>query len=98
MEPTALGIALRTLASLLGGYAFLWGASSLGIAGLVALGMAYEEARTLCMLLAFLLYLIIFLWVWATHHFVRACVILVAGAGLFSAMAVVLQQQLTAGV
>ncbi|GAB3273626.1 iron uptake protein [Parahaliea aestuarii] len=95
--PLALAILSRIAASLLGGYAFLWGASSLGIAGLVALGMAYDEARTLCMIIAFLAYLVIFLWVWAARNMLRVWILLLAGGGLMSAAALVLQQQLIAG-
>ena len=36
----------RVLSALLGGYAFTWGFSSLGIAGLAALGVDFHEAET----------------------------------------------------
>ncbi|WP_206613553.1 iron uptake protein [Parahaliea mediterranea] len=95
--PMALAILSRTGASLLGGYAFLWGASSVGIAALVAAGMAFDAARTLCMMVALLAYLGIFLWVWAARNMLRVWLVLLGGGGLMSAAALLVQQQLTTG-
>ena len=47
-------IVSRVAASLLGSWLFVWGLSSLSIAGLAGLGVDYHEAQTFVMLLAFL--------------------------------------------
>jgi hypothetical protein len=47
----------RIAVALLGGYAFTWGFTALGIAGLVALGVDFHEAETGILLLAFLIIL-----------------------------------------
>jgi hypothetical protein len=60
-----LHIVSRIGAALLGGYAFTWGLSVLGIAAGVAAGVPYDEATTRMMLPAFLVYLGAFLWAFA---------------------------------
>lgn len=42
----------RIAAALLGGYAFTWGFTALGIAGLAALGVDFHAAETALMLVA----------------------------------------------
>ena len=63
-ESRALPVALplRLAAALLGGYAFVWGFVTLGIASLSAFGMGYDDAWMLMMMLAFLVYLGAILW------------------------------------
>ncbi|MFV0476305.1 MAG: iron uptake protein [Parahaliea sp.] len=92
-----LAILSRIAASLAGGYVFVWGASSLGIVTLVALGVDYDSAWTFCMLLAFLLYLTAFLWVWTVHRVLWAWLILAGGGGVMTAVALFVQQRLIAG-
>jgi hypothetical protein len=60
-----LHVVSRIGAALLGGYAFTWGLSVLGIAAGVAAGVPYDEATTRMMLPAFLVYLGAFLWAFA---------------------------------
>lgn len=80
-------IASRVTASLLGGWVFVWGFASLGIAGLVALGVPYGEARTLLMLLAFLVFLVAFCWSFAAASVVRVWVVLAGGGAVMTAAA-----------
>ena len=70
--PGPLHVTSRVLASLLGGYGFVWAFSALSICLLVAAGMAYQQAWTLVMMLAFLLFLGVLLWSFATASLVRA--------------------------
>jgi hypothetical protein len=55
-------VAARVAASVLGGYAFVWGFVTAGIALLARTGMPYGEAQTALHLLAFLVYLACFCW------------------------------------
>jgi len=77
----AVRIASRVAASLLGGYAFVWGFVTLGIALGLAVGMDYDDARTLCNLLAFLVFLSCFCWAFAHASLARVWGVL-AGGGL----------------
>lgn len=74
-------IASRIAASLLGGWTFTWGFVALGITLLVAAGMPYGEAQTLLYLLAFLVFLGLFLWAFAAPSVQRVWWVL-AGGGL----------------
>jgi hypothetical protein len=71
----------RIAAALLGGYAFVWGVTTFGITALVALGVGYDEARTTLMLLAFLVFLGVFLWAFAAASLARVWLVL-AGSGV----------------
>lgn len=82
----------RIAAALLGGYAFVWGMSTFGIAGLVALGVDYGEARMLFMLLAFPVYLGVFLWAFAAASGVRVWMVLAGGGALMTGVAWSIQQ------
>jgi hypothetical protein len=84
----------RIAAALLGGYAFTWGFTALGIAGLVALGVDFHEAETGVLLLAFLVFLGLFLWAFAAASVVRVWVFLGSGAVLMTAAAWALQSAL----
>lgn len=84
----------RIAAAVLGGYAFCWGFIALGVAGLFALGMPFHDAEQLASILAFLLYLVIFLWAFATPRLLRAWALLLVGGGLMAGLASVLQQLL----
>jgi ABC-type transport system involved in multi-copper enzyme maturation permease subunit len=72
-------ILARVLASLLGGYGFVWGFSVLGIALLVAAGMEFPQASTLVMLLAFLVFLVLFCWSFTAASVLRVWVVLAGG-------------------
>jgi hypothetical protein len=70
-------------ASVLGGYAFVWGFVSAGVALLARAGMPYGEAQTALYLLAFLLYLACFCWAVAAASLTRVWSVLAGGgAGL----------------
>lgn len=77
----------RIAASLLGGYAFTWGFTTLGITLLVAAGMPYGEAQTLLFLLAFLLFLGLFLWAFAAASLRRVWTVLAGGAAVMTTAA-----------
>jgi hypothetical protein len=79
-RPSAWQITSRIAASLLGGYACTWGFAALGIAGLMTLGMSFGDARTLTMLLAFLVFLAVFCWAYAAASVARVWATLV-GSG-----------------
>lgn len=92
--PTRAHVIGRIAASLLGGYAFTWGVTTLGITGLVALGVDYHEAHTVLMLLAFLVFLAAFLWAFAARCLLRVWGVLGLGGAGMTAAAWLLQQQL----
>ena len=79
MAVTALSITSRVAASLLGGYAFVWGFTVLGIALLVLAGMSYHEAQTLAYLLAFLLFLGVLCWAFAAAKVWKVWAVLAGG-------------------
>ena len=58
-----LSITIRLAAALLGSYAFTWGFSTLGVTGLVALGVDFHEAETALLLLAFLPVYAVLQWI-----------------------------------
>ncbi len=79
MTAASLAITSRVAASLLGGYAFTWGFTVLGIALLVLAGMTYHEAQTLIYLLAFLLFLVVFCWAFAAARVWKVWAVLAGG-------------------
>ena len=83
----AMHVASRVAASLLGGYAFVWGFVTLGIALLLAGGVEYEDARTLCNLLAFLVFLTCFCWAFAAASLTRVWGVLAGGGALMTGAA-----------
>ncbi|MFY9514532.1 MAG: iron uptake protein [Rubrivivax sp.] len=92
--PKSLHIASRVAASLLGGWAFVWGFTALAIAGQVAAGRPFNEAHTAAMLLAFLLFLSVFCWSFATASLLRVWAVLAGGALVMTAAAWWLQSSL----
>ena len=76
----------RIAASLLGGYAFVWGFTTLGIALLLAAGMNYGDAQTLVLLLAFLVFLAVFCWAFAASSLVRVWAVLAGGGAVMTAV------------
>lgn len=83
----AAHIASRVAASLLGGYAFVWGFVTLGMALLLLGGMEYDEARVLCQLLAFLVFLACFCWAYAAASVRRVWAVLAGGGALMTGLA-----------
>jgi hypothetical protein len=84
----------RIAAAVLGGYAFTWGFTTLGIAGLVALGVEYHDAEAGTLILAFLVFLGMFLWAFAAASVVRVWAIMAGGAALMIGAGLALQQAL----
>ncbi|WP_420466055.1 iron uptake protein [Panacagrimonas sp.] len=80
-------IAARVAASLLGGYAFVWGLSTLAIGLAVKAGAPYGEAHTAVMLLAFLVFLWAFCWAFTAPRLQTVYAVLFGGGALTSALA-----------
>jgi len=89
--PVILG---RVTASVLGGYALTIGFAAAGITVLVALGVDFHEAETGVNLLAFLVFLTLFLWSFTTPSLWRVWVVLLGGALLLNGVALALQHWL----
>ncbi|WP_331345161.1 iron uptake protein [Cellvibrio sp. UBA7661] len=90
----SLPILNRIAAGVVGGYAFTWGFCAIGIAALAALGVSVHAAELGVMLLAFLLFLCLFLWAFAAQSMVKVWVVLAGGAALMSGAALLLQRSL----
>lgn len=84
---TRRAITGRVLAALVGGYAFCWGFIALGIAALFAVGMEFHDAEHLASMLAFLLYLGVFLWAIAARSLARVWLTLTGGGAAMAALA-----------
>jgi hypothetical protein len=78
--PGATDIILRVAAALLGGYAFVWSFVAFGVSVTSAAGVDFHEAETFFNLLAFLLYLGLFLWAFAARRLAVVWAVLVGGA------------------
>ena len=85
-------ITARVTAGVLGGYAFSWGFSALGIAALVALGADFEDAEAGTLLLALLVFLGVFLWSFAARRIALVWLVLAGGGALMTASAWALQR------
>ena len=90
----AYAIVHRIVVSLLGSYAFTWGFTAFGMAALVAVGVDFHEAETALLLLAFFVFLPLFLWAFASNNLLRVWVVLGGGATLMTATAWVLQRSI----
>lgn len=84
----------RILSALIGGYAFTWGFSSIGIAGLAALGVDFHEAETAVLMLAFLVFLAVFLWAFACRSVAHVWFVLAGGGALMTLSAWGIQQSM----
>lgn len=84
----------RIAAAFVGGYLFTWGVTAFGIAGLVALGVDFHEAETGVLLVAFLIFLGLFLWAFATASVLRVWVLLGGGGVLLTTAGWALQRAL----
>lgn len=82
----------RLLVTLLGSFATTWGFVALGVAGLSALGVDYHEAEVALMLLAFLVFLPLFLWSFASPRQGRVMALLFGGAALMTSAAWAIQR------
>lgn len=86
----------QALLSLAASFGFTWGFVALGVAGLTALGMDYHESEKGLMLLAFVVFLPLFLWAFACARPARALVLLGTGAAGMTAAAWALQRAVLA--
>lgn len=84
----------RVVAALLGGYGFTWGFCALGVAGMAALGVNFHEAETGVMLLAFLLFLGLFLWTFAAESMLKVWMVFAGGAAVMTGAALAIQHML----
>lgn len=86
-------IASRTLAAVLGGYAFTWGLIAFGMAAMVAADMEFHDAEHLTAIIGFLVFLVIFLAAFAVRNINRVWAILLGGAIILAGSATLIQNQ-----
>lgn len=86
-----LTVLSRVSASLLASYAFTWGFVTLGVAGLVALGVGFHDAELSMLLLAFPLLLALFLRALVARRPLRVSLPLGGGAALLILVALAMQ-------
>jgi hypothetical protein len=86
----------RVLAGIFGAYAFAWGFAAAGVAALVGLGAEFHDAEMGVLMLAFLLFLCMFLWSFAAASLVRVWAVLAGGAALQFAAAWAIQRAILA--
>lgn len=84
----------RISSALLGGYLFSFGFVAFGIAGLVAVGVDFHEAETALLMLAFLVFLCVFLWAFASRSVAVVWAVLAGGGALMSLAAWGIQQSI----
>lgn len=94
ISQAALQTTNRVFAAIFGGYAFTWGFSALGITSMVALGIDFHEAETGMSLVAFLLFLGLFLWAFAAASMTRVWLVFAGGAAVMMVIASMLQTSL----
>lgn len=90
--PTPVHITARVTAGIFGSYAFTWGFAAAGIAALVGLGVDYHDAEMGVLMLAFLVFLGLFLWSFAATSIARVWVVLAGGAALLFTAAWAIQR------
>jgi hypothetical protein len=86
-SPAPAHVVSRIAAALLGGYAFVWGFTTLLIAAGMTLGARYGDAQTTAYLLAFVVFLIAFLWAFAARSVLRVWALLAGGGAVMTAIA-----------
>ncbi|WP_416763281.1 iron uptake protein [Roseateles sp. So40a] len=84
----------RIGAAVLGGYAFCWGFIALAHSGLYALGMPFHDGEHLSAILGVLLYLVVFLWTFAARRTGVTWTVLLAGGGVMTGAAALIQRAL----
>lgn len=84
----------RIAASVVGGYAFTWGFTLLGISGLAFLGADFHDAEAGVTMLALLVFLSMFLWTFATSSLLRVWTVLAGGGAAMTAAAWMVQRSL----
>ncbi|NWF46856.1 iron uptake protein [Hydrogenophaga sp. D2P1] len=89
-------ITARVAAGVFGGYAFTWGFAAAGVAALVGLGVEYHDAETGVLMLAFLLFLGLFLWSFTATSLLHVWTVLAGGAALLFTAAWAIQRAILA--
>ena len=77
----------RIAAAIFGGYAFVWGFTTLLIALALALRLPYGDAQTTAYLLAFLLFLGVFLWAFTARRVTVVWLVLAGGGAAMTSLA-----------
>lgn len=90
-----LNIVSRTLAAVLGGYAFTWGLIAFGMAALVAVDMEFHDAEHLTALIGFLVFLTIFLTAFGARNITRVWAVLLVGASVMAGAATLIKNLIT---
>ena len=90
--PTRAHITARVTAGIFGAYAFTWSFAAAGVAALVGLGVEYHDAEMGVLMLAFLVFLGLFLWSFAAASIARVWAVLAGGAALLFTAAWALQR------
>ncbi len=76
----------RIAAAVLGGYAFVWGFTTLLIAVALGLRLPYGDAQTTAYLLAFMVFLGVFLWSFSARRVVVVWLVLAGGGALMTGL------------
>lgn len=77
----------RIVLSVLGAYAFTWGVSALAVVALVAAGIGFHEAEHGVLVVAFLVYLGVFMWAFAAPRLSQVWLTVGGGAAVSMAAA-----------
>ena len=86
-------IVSRVAASLVGGWLFVWGFTTLGIALALSAGMRYGQAQTLLYLLAFVVFLTLFCWAFAAASVMRVWAVSAGGGVAMTGLAWLMLRQ-----
>lgn len=89
---TPAHIVARVTAGIFGSYTFTWGFAAAGVAALVGLGVEYHDAEMGVLMLAFLVFLGLFLWSFAAASIARVWAVLAGGAALMFTAAWAIQR------
>ncbi|RZI56348.1 MAG: iron uptake protein [Rubrivivax sp.] len=95
-RPLPLALLSRIAAAILGGYAFCWGFIAIAHSGMYALGMPFHDAEHLSAILGLLLFLVLFLWTFATRRLGVMWAVLLVGGGVMTGAAALIQRALLA--
>ncbi len=95
-RPQLLPLLSRIAAAILGGYAFCWGFIAIAHSGMYALGMPFHDAEHLSAILGLLLFLVLFLWTFATRRLGVMWAVLLVGGGVMTGAAALIQRALLA--
>ncbi|MEH6539431.1 hypothetical protein [Halopseudomonas sp.] len=87
----ALPLVSRVFAAIFAVFAFIWGVVSLGVVSLSAIGVDFHSAEQSMLMLGLLLYVGLFIWVFAVKSLLRIWLVLGLGAALMLSAAWLLQ-------